>query len=257
MAVEETDIWLTKWHDEPIKICDHILTKDKNIDGKMFYHYLLQFGMYRPSSNSKKLVMSLKKNKTWEKVNELLEKYKKSWGGPTIPIYIFPIGSGNLVSPKGNKSGVSFEDKLFLFLSDLEDEKELEALFIHEYHHICRLNGIKKSMGEYTLLDSIVLEGLAEDTVHSILGFKYVASWNKKLTNEQFQTYWSKYLKDNLDVKKDTKQHDQLLYGKGLLPNMLGYSCGYHLVRKYTEQKSYSTKESFRISSENFVKNLN
>jgi uncharacterized protein YjaZ len=257
MAVVETDIWLSKWLSEPIKICEKICEKDGDIDGLNLYNYLTQFGMYRPNSSSQNQLVYLKENQTWEKVNNLFRVYKKKWDGPNIPIYIFPLGKGSqLFKSSGNKGGVSFTDKLFLFLSNLEDEKELEALFIHEYHHICRLNGITKSVKEYNLLDSLVLEGLAEDAVHEILGSKYVANWNKKLTGEQFKQYWHKYLEGNLNAAKGTKLHDQLLFGKGLLPKMLGYSCGYYLVRAYRQQNSYTTKETFRISSENFVKNV-
>lgn len=210
--------------------------------------------MYRPNANQEKVFEALDKNKTWEKVKRLFLSYKKKWNGPDIPIYIFPIGSGSgLFHSSQTKSGVSFPDKLFLFLSDLEDEREIEALFIHEYHHICRLNGLKKSINEYTLLDSLIMEGLAEDAVHEILGSKYVAKWSKMLSKDSFKVYLEKYLQNNLTLKKGTHKHDQLLYGKGLLPNMLGYTCGYHIVRSFRLVNSYSTKESFVLESEKII----
>lgn len=43
-----------------------------------------------------------------------------------------------------NKSGVSFPNQLFLFIGEVENDKELEALFIHEYHHVCRIHHQKK-----------------------------------------------------------------------------------------------------------------
>ncbi|MDF1512080.1 DUF2268 domain-containing putative Zn-dependent protease, partial [Robertmurraya sp. DFI.2.37] len=36
--------------------------------------------------------------------------------------------------------------KCFLFLTPLEDLMELEALFVHEYHHVCRMNKQKKEI---------------------------------------------------------------------------------------------------------------
>ncbi len=66
---------------------------------------------------------------------------------------------------------------MFLFLTPLEDEKELEALIIHEYHHVCRMNKITKPIQEYTLLDSMVMEGLAEYTVENYCGKNYNAKW--------------------------------------------------------------------------------
>lgn len=214
--------------------------------------------MYRPNSQHNKVFEELIQNNIWEKIRVYYQRYRKKWNGPDIPIYIFPIGSGSSLVPDTNqrKSGVSFPDKLFLFLSKIEDEKEIEALFIHEYHHVCRMNGLKKSLKEYTLLDSLIMEGLAEDAVHEHLGEKYVASWNKNLSNNQFQLFWKKYLEKNLTLKKETYKHDQLLFGKGLLPNMLGYTCGYHIVSNFKLTNSYTTKESFFLPSENFVKKI-
>lgn len=254
MGVENTAVWLKESINNPIKICEKICTNKSTENPEKLYNYLTQFGMYRTNGNQQEVFKALEKNQTWEKVKRLYSKYKKRWNGPDIPIYIFPIGSGSgLFHSPQIKSGVSFPDKLFLFLSDLEDERELEALFIHEYHHICRLNGINKSIKEYTLLDSLIMEGLAEDAVHEIIGSKYVAKWSKMLSEENFWYYMKKYLQENLTLKKGTLKHDQLLFGKGLLPNMLGYTCGYHIVRSYKLKNSYTTKESFTIKSDNFM----
>ena len=54
---------------------------------------------------------------------------------------------------------------MFLFLTPSLAEKELEALIVHEYHHICRLKILAKPYHEFTLLDSILMEGFAEYAV--------------------------------------------------------------------------------------------
>jgi uncharacterized protein YjaZ len=254
MGVENTSAWLKESINDPIKICEKICKIERKENPENLYNYLTQFGMYRPNSRHQEIFEALEKRRIWDMVKKLFQKYKKKWNGPDIPVYIFPIGSGSgLFQSPQTKSGVSFPDKLFLFLSDIEDELEIEALFIHEYHHICRLHGLKKSINEYTLLDSLIMEGLAEDAVHEILGSKYVAKWNKMLSNENFKLYMEKYLQDNLTLKKGTRKHDQLLFGKGLLPNMLGYTCGYHIVRSFRLKNSYSTRESFMLESEIFI----
>ena len=76
-----------------------------------------------------------------------------------------------------HKAGVSFKNKMFLFLTPLQDEKELEALIVHEYHHVCRLNKLVKPLDEYTLIDSIVMEGFAEYVVTKYCGKEYNAKW--------------------------------------------------------------------------------
>lgn len=259
MGLETTDIWLNDSFDHPIEICKKIYKSPKKDELEKFYQYLRQFGMYRPTQESKQILEDLIKNKTWEKVDSFYKKYKKEWNGPDIPIYVFPIDDGNRFSIKKSmsKSGVSFPDKLFLFLTNFEDDKEIEALFVHEYHHVCRMNGLNKAVEEYTLLDSLIMEGLAEDAVHEHLGKLYVANWSKELSNENFEQYWKKYLKEHLTVKKRDSLHDHLLFGKGFVPKMLGYTCGYHLVRTYRKKKHFTTKTSFVLESEIFLNDKN
>lgn len=255
MGVEKTDIWLKELIDEPIQICKKIITTREKTEANSLYEYLLKFGMYRKGSKATQIFKELKQGNAWEKVDKLYLKYKELWNGPDIPIYIFPLDSkgGIFFQRFSRKSGVSFPDKLFLFLTDLEDEKELEALFIHEYHHICRIQGLKKPIEEYTLLDSLILEGLAEDTVYELVGKEYVANTSKVLPKKTFDYYWSKYLHDNLTLKKTEKKHDQLLFGGGGIPKMLGYTCGYHIIRMFRKEKHFSTKASFKLSSDLFI----
>jgi uncharacterized protein YjaZ len=235
-------------------MCEKICNKKQKEDPSKLYPYLRQFGMYRPNKRAKEDFKSLQKNDIWNVVDRIFKKYQKEWNGPDYPIYIFPLETSNrFLGSRGNKSGVTFPDKLLLFLTDLKDEKELEALFIHEYHHLCRLNGLNKSIEEYTLLDSLIMEGLAEDAVCEYLGENYVAPWSKRLTKEKVEQFWKRYFENSLTIKKDHPKHDQLLFGKGLYPSMLGYTMGFNLVRIFRQEKSYSTKESFQISSENFI----
>jgi uncharacterized protein YjaZ len=254
LGVEDTAAWLKESINEPLKLCERIKSSERKENPEVLYEYLTQFGMYCPNAKQQMIFEALEKRQIWDKVKKLFLKYKKKWNGPDIPIYIFPIssGSGLFHSPQA-KSGVSFPDKLFLFFSDIEDDLEIEALFIHEYHHTCRLHGLNKSLSEYTLLDSLIMEGLAEDAVHEIVGSKYVAKWSKMLSKENFKFFMEKYLQDHLTLKKGTLKHDQLLFGKGLLPSMLGYTCGYHIVRSFRLKNSYTTKESISMKSEKFM----
>jgi uncharacterized protein YjaZ len=52
-------------------------------------------------------------------------------------------------------------------------------------------------------------------------------------------------LKEQLNTKKFEKKHDELLYGGGRLPNLLGYAAGYHLIEHFYKNNNYSTKLSF------------
>ena len=152
------------------------------------------------------------------------------------------------------RSGVSFKDKLFLFLTPIEDEKELEALFVHEYHHVCRMNSQKKDPQDYTLLDSIILEGLAEHAVTRNCGEKYASDWSRRYTKDELSKYWKKDLSENLSIKRDHRFHDQILFGLGRRPGLLGYAIGYEIVKQYEQRKNFSDKTSFIIPSKEFTK---
>ena len=48
---------------------------------------------------------------------------------------------------------------IFLFVCGRNSVEELKVLLAHEYHHICRLHQIETKETEYTLLDTMIMEG--------------------------------------------------------------------------------------------------
>jgi uncharacterized protein YjaZ len=210
--------------------------------------------MYKPDRSSRNTFREFKEKETWRLAEKIYLKYKHKWAGPEIDVYIFPAAAGGVFSRKNGKSGVSFKNMLFLFLTPDVDEKELEALFVHEYHHSCRINRQKKSLEEYTLLDSIILEGLAEHSVEINVGKEYRGKWCTQYSKEEIVHFWRKILKDQLKVKKEDRLHQKLLYGEKPYPQLLGYAAGYEIIKEFREKKSFSTKLSFIAPSEYFVK---
>lgn len=254
-----TDEWLEKDFRDPKKICIKLLDYFKGeTDPMEIYDYLSNFGMYKPSRRSWIAAENLKEERFWEKTEEVYKKYKKKWNGPEIPIFIFPMNESNmsLMREGKGKSGVSFIDKMFLFLTPLTDLKELEALFVHEYHHICRMNSLKKNPAEYTLLDSIILEGLAEHAVAQNCGETYTGEWTRKYSAANLRRYWNREVSEKLSITRDDRQHDQILFGFGGRPKLLGYALGYEIVKRYIEHENLTERTSLRIPSDQFTKNL-
>jgi len=210
--------------------------------------------MYRPNRQTKEIYENLVKQKIWGKVQNIFVKYQKLWNGPDIPIYIFPFEPAR--KRKETKSGVSFSDKLFLFIGHMEDEKEVEALFIHEYHHVCRIHNQKKQIEEYTLLDSLIMEGLAEYAVLQHCGAQYNANWCHMYKEKEIIKYWEEDFKENLNIRKTEKLHDVLLFGLGKYPDMIGYCLGYYLVANHLEQKILKDRSLFKADSKTFIKKL-
>ncbi|RID82075.1 hypothetical protein D1970_20330 [Mesobacillus zeae] len=218
------------------------------------YEFMRGFGMYRPGRGSWATFEELKEKDIWGKTDRIYKKYKSRWKGPDIPVNIFPMDLSNerLMNEGRGKSGVSFRDSLFLFLTPIEDEKQLEALFIHEYHHVCRLQAQKKSIRDNTLLDSIVLEGLAEHIVELEIGRENGAQWCDRYSEEQLLPYWKQSISKNLEVKKHEPLHDKILFGIGRYPTLLGYAAGYDLIRKYKQKKKLTIKDSIDLPAVTF-----
>ncbi|WP_053436802.1 DUF2268 domain-containing protein [Sporosarcina globispora] len=213
----------------------------------------MDFGMYKPDRFSRNTFNELKEKEAWDIVEKIYLKYREKWAGPSIDVYIFPSAAGGLFSRPPGKSGVSFEKMLFLFLPFHIDKDEIEALFVHEYHHTCRINSQKKNLEEFTLLDSIILEGLAEHAVEIHCGKKYRGTWCSRYSKEEIRNFWNKLIKEHLKLKKNERLHQRLLFGEKPYPPLLGYAAGYEIVRDFREKKSYSTKLSFSEPSEYFV----
>lgn len=247
-----TDQWIEEDFYDPKKICCAMLGNATEEEGLELYEYLTSFGMYAPNERTKSLFLQLKAEDAWSEVEGFFSNYKRVWKGPDIPIYIFPMQNRSIFM-KNKKSGVSFKDKMFLFLSPTEDKKDLESLFIHEYHHVCRLNQLNKQLEDYTLLDSIVMEGLAEYAVTNYCGKDYNAKGVLAYTDEKLLYYWENYFKKYNQVKKKERIHDTLLYGKKGFPELIGYAIGYWLIQSTNKNRKISLRESFALSAEEIV----
>ncbi|MFJ7752311.1 DUF2268 domain-containing protein [Peribacillus muralis] len=252
MGIISTDEWLKKDFDRPVQMMEKLKGAFRNtLDGDVIYQHLMKHGMYSPTQRTKLTWESLRDNDAWKKTQALFMAYKKLWGGPDVPIYIFPLmSSGMRKKTNETKSGLAFEDKLFLFYDKDIDDKEMEAVLIHEYHHVCRLHHLEKEQKEFTLLDTMVMEGLAERTVERYLGAKYLARWTKLYQEDKLQEFWSKHLEGQHSIKRTEPLHDILLRGQKGYPHMLGYCCGFYLVGK---SEKISVKKSFIIQSEEFL----
>ena len=247
MAVKDTKAILEKHMSDPLKVCRYFLKYFPDADEKSLYKYFLQFGMYTNHSKMEDNLHQLEKEDVWYKVDDLLMLYQEKWNGPDIPVFIMPHRHQTRFSMGHNKSGLAFNDKLFLFLSPGIEQEQLESLFIHEYHHVCRLNKQRKQMNEYTLLESCVMEGLAEFTVQTIMGEECVAPWMKRYSESFLRSFWKKHLDGNRNVKKSEKLHDWIMYGNSKYPYMGGYCMGFYIVELFAEKKTFTIPESFSL----------
>ncbi|BDG42364.1 DUF2268 domain-containing protein [Saccharococcus caldoxylosilyticus] len=238
MAVCRTDRWLEKDGDQPIRLCQRLTRYFPDASAQDIYHYLLPYGMYRPAKTIKEIVEQMKQKDMWKRVEAVYEKRKKDWNGPDVPIFLFPADSYNrkLVREFNGKGGVAFHDKLFLFLLPHHTNKEIEALVTHEYNHVCRLNKQKKKYEKMTLLDAVILEGLAESAVERYVGKDHRASWTSYYSDELLHHFWQRYVAPHRSISTQHPLCSRILYGLGFYPDMVGYAVGYAIVCRCLER---------------------
>lgn len=104
------------------------------------------------------------------------------------------------------------------------------------------------------MLDTIILEGLAENAVRERLGEELLATWTSYYSNEKLGQMWNNLVFPNRSVKKSNSKHQNILYGLRFYPKMLGYSVGYYLVKNYMEANNKTSKDLLNIKTETIAK---
>ncbi|WP_010530324.1 DUF2268 domain-containing protein [Lentibacillus jeotgali] len=257
MSVIRTDKWLLDTYHKPLELCEKFKSQfDKGVSAADIHQHLTMHGMYRePRKNGNELIEGLQKNHIWQIVQREAKNLKKEWDGPDIPVFILPADTNNrkLNQEQNGKSGLSFPDKLFLFVSETNTEKEIRALLTHEYNHICRLSKYSKKEAEYTLLDTVILEGLAENAVRERFGVRYTANWLSYYSDRQLQRICMNLILPNRNIPKSGRKHLQILYGLGPYPKMAGYCAGYHLVKNYMNKEDLTSQDLLPVKSETII----
>lgn len=252
MSVIRTDKWLDDFYEQPIKICEKIKEYFDGAQAYEIYDYLTLHGMYRPFKNGKEHVRKLQENKVWEIVQNENERLQQIWEGPDVPVFIFPsdINNRRIKIDFNGKSGLAFKDKLFLFISKDTLEKDLRSLITHEYNHVCRLNKFQKNEDDYVLLDTIILEGLAENAVFERFGEEFISTWTSYYSTDELENIWNNLVYPNRNILKTDRKHQQILYGLGSYPKMAGYCVGYYLVEKYIEANSLTSNDLLNVPTD-------
>ncbi|KEK24828.1 DUF2268 domain-containing protein [Bacillus gaemokensis] len=242
MGIIQTADWLHLYYGRPEKLCEKF-TKYIPLPKERLYRFLISKGMYRPVIEGEKEIRQLEEKQIWEELAAEYEELKKWLRGPDVPIFILLSDSYNRTVREeyNGKAGLTMRHVIFLFICGSNSIEELKALLTHEYHHICRLHQIEKNERDYTLLDTMIMEGLAEQAVYERHTEMECAPWTSYFSKEEALHYWDKSVKDRINLKRGTREHDLLLNGLHSYPKMLGYGIGFHIVKDCVEGKKDNT----------------
>ncbi|MFA9555820.1 DUF2268 domain-containing protein [Evansella sp. AB-rgal1] len=220
--------------------------------------FLYQQGMLPIITSTKDEWDSWQKNYPSKGLVSFYEKIKTDFQGPDVDVFIFPINSHNenLEKVLKGKNGISFPDFILLFFHEDVSLSNRKALLLHEYHHACRLYYQKNDEKSVTLLESMLMEGLAEWEVKRNLGERYVTPWMTIYKKDFILTWWKRTLKERMDVR-GRKNHLPYLFG-GIqgFPKWLGYATGYEIVSSYMEKfPNKTTIELLKIPAKDIYLN--
>ncbi|WP_432361181.1 DUF2268 domain-containing protein [Sporosarcina sp. UB5] len=251
MTVVRTDNWIEEAGGDPFKVCTQLIQYFPTASASEIHHHLTMFGMYMSTKQGEELSKKLRKINAWEIISDEMEQLRSKWKGPSVPVFIFPSDSNNkvLVRDFNGKSGLAYKDKLFLFISPHNTETEIRAILTHEYNHVCRLNMFPKREDDCTLLDTIILEGLAEMAVEERFGKASTSFWTSLYSERQLAKFWKEFVYPNRKQLKDSDTHEEVLYGLSRYPYMTGYAVGYYIVRNFLKGTDYRTEDLLTLKS--------
>ncbi|MDN7240644.1 DUF2268 domain-containing putative Zn-dependent protease [Planococcus sp. N028] len=141
----------------------------------------------------------------------------------------------------------------FAVFPDAQVRSTLRSVINHEYHHHWRTHALNITEQNQTLMDRLILEGLAEHFVKIRLGDAYLGPYKDALTEEQAKDLWERTYK--LCRNELGERTDFYMFGSKdeNLPLWAGYSLGYYLVKWYVEKNEGSSFEYLTsLDSEKF-----
>ncbi|MED4268751.1 DUF2268 domain-containing protein [Geobacillus stearothermophilus] len=254
MGLLPTDRWLEEDEGDPLLLCGRLSSFFKGASAREIYSYLRLYGMYRSTRQAERLLPEMKERRLWERLGRLYERQRGIWKGPDVPVFLLPADDENrkLLREFRGKGGVAFADKLVFFLLPDHRDEEVAALVAHEYNHVCRLKQLPYGGKEATLLDAVIMEGLAEHAVAEIVGPEQCADWTSYYTDREIERFWRRYIAPNQDTAVSHPLSSRILYGLGWYPNMGGYAVGYAIVRRCLE-RGYSLAQLMAMEAKQMV----
>jgi uncharacterized protein YjaZ len=192
---------------------------------------LLGQGLFLPTDDIEPSYRALQDRAIWHLVHKQYTELREKWKGPNVPIYLFPVNTANptIREQLGMKMGVSYRDKIVLFIGEMTSDQDVQALVTHEYHHCCRLTQLKLYEGTMTLLESMVMEGLAEKAVAEEVGRDALAIWTSRYDKADLHSLWALLLEQRMMKGRD-RHYPYLFGGVGGIPEWAGYYLGYRIV---------------------------
>lgn len=130
--------------------------------------------------------------------------------------------------------------------------QSLKSTIAHEFNHALRFQLTGKGFENYTLRDTIALEGLGQCFEEEMFG--KTPPWAKAISKDKAIRLWKKIMPKLRNKSFDF--YSKLFFGKGKeFPLWGGYTISYLIVKKRKEELDLSWKELMKLSSKKLIGN--
>jgi len=205
---------------------------------------------YKEISEEQRLKIEKIISETIEKCNEKLPVPTKNF------IFVHPY-----ITTKDDKvfdgvMAVAVYSCVFHLFVNLDEysKRSIEDTVAHELNHTIYYYHHYDDFNNYTLLDEILLEGLAENFREQYFNPE-VSKWAGALTRDEAFNL----LKESKDVlgSREQKVIKEFLFGNDKYQRWTGYSVGYQLVKEFIKNNSdLSWDELMKIDPKRFVDSI-
>ncbi|MGB7998736.1 MAG: DUF2268 domain-containing putative Zn-dependent protease [Anaerobacillus sp.] len=202
---------------------------------------MLFFGMIHPESDPDLLTSKLTKVKDLNcemVIQSELSRLQLKYQSDHLIFFELFILSDNDHFVKEKLGGVSafteWNGKMCFIVNPSEDiTPVLRSVIAHEFHHHMRIQRLKMKEENETLLDRLILEGLAEHFVMCELGEEYLGPYKDALNETEAKYYWNNRFKQHMFVKGIAAEPFMFGSNEKALPFWGGYAIGFFLVKQY------------------------
>jgi len=204
-------------------------------------------GQYKEISEEQKLEIEKTISETIEKCNDKLPVPTKNF------IFVHPYFTTEDDKVFDGVMAVAVYSCVFHLFVNLDEysKKSIENTVAHELNHTTYYYHHYDDFNNYTLLDEILLEGLAENFREQYFNPE-VSKWAGALNkDEAFEV-----LKESKDIleSRDQKVIKEFLFGNDKYQRWTGYSVGYWLVKEFINRnKNLSWDKLMKTNPKRFI----
>lgn len=213
------------------------------------------FGKYYRKGQLRKFpVFLFKKTEILREFTLSLKKCLRKLPTKSTWIFVFPTFNPFIKNKLGGTAGFAPRKHAILLTLHPKAKKwkeQLSATLVHEFNHSIRFHHFPLQHNN-TLLDAIILEGLADNFAQRIVNGK-PSPWTTALSLQQCKKVFPK-IRKLLKSKSRTIHYSVFFEGKKY-PLWTGYSLGYQIVKQFLQNNpKMDWQRLMRLRSEKIFK---